>query len=118
MFEFHGWAVIKSNACLDAADDDLVRELQRHLTNMTPSMQSCFHLADPLNGFHCITIAGLRNHYRHEVLGLLTWIASRSRQSYGIVFVRSDDVAGDKDAFRIHRLSCGKVEEFSDPFFS
>ena len=118
MFEFHGWAVIKSDAGDDAADDALVRDLHARIDGMAPSIRSSFHLPDPVNGFHSVTITGLRNHDRHEVRGLLTWLASRSRQSYGIVYIRSDVTAAEKDAFRLLRLEIGAVAEFKDPFFA
>jgi hypothetical protein len=32
--------------------------------------------------------------------------------------VRDDDVAGDKDAFQVHRLLDGQLEALADPFLS
>jgi hypothetical protein len=118
MFEYHGWAVVCSDVGSDEANNKLMRALQVKLAELPESTRASFQLGDPLNGLNTIMASGLRNHYRAEIVHVFWWLAQQSRRSYGLLYVRDDDVAGDKDAFQVHRLLDGQLQALADPFLS
>ncbi|MFL6211049.1 MAG: Imm7 family immunity protein [Pyrinomonadaceae bacterium] len=118
MFEYHGWAVVRSDDGSAEADDELMHALQVRLAALPASTSASFQLGDPLNGLYTIMTAGLRNHYRAEIVNVFWWLAQQSRRSYGLLYVRDDDVEGDKDVFQVHRLLAGQLQALADPFLS
>jgi hypothetical protein len=62
MFEYHGWAVVRTVVGADDADDALMRALQVRLAALPESTRASVQLGDALNGLNTIMTSGLRNH--------------------------------------------------------
>jgi hypothetical protein len=119
MFEYHGWAVLRSDEGTDEADDALMEELRARIKELPEATRASFHVGGAVNGLRTVSASGLRNHSRAEVVEVFRWLAERSPRSYGLLYVNDDAVEeGDRDAFRVHRLRWGRLEVFDDPFLS
>jgi hypothetical protein len=108
--------VVQSDEGSDEADENLMLELQSSIGELPDSLQQSFHIGEPLNGFRSLTASGLRNHYRFEVIEVFRWLAQQGHRSYGLLYVRHDDVVDNKDDFRVFRLAGGKLDDLDDPF--
>ncbi len=119
MFEYQAWAVVRSDAGTEEADDALMDGLRQQVAALPEVLRGSFHLGDGTNGMWSFTASGLRNHQRVEVMLVFDWLAAHSRRSYGLLYVRDDAVEdGDRDAFHVYRLTDGRIAVLADPFFS
>ena len=57
---------------------------------------------------------------RQEYIGVFRWLDENTPGSYGLLYMREDDVRPDADIsnFRVWRLDRGELREMDDPFFS
>ena len=74
------------------------------------------------NGMYSLTISGLRNHRREEVIDLFEWLAENSPACYGLLYVQDGEDwrrgADYQNDFRVWRLAKGQLTEHADPFLS
>jgi hypothetical protein len=118
MFEYHGWAVVRSESEADDADAALIQELQSKVASLSEFTRRTFHIGEPLNGMYAVRVSGLRNHSRPEIIDLFRWLADRSRGSYGLLYVHDDEDREHECVFQVFRLAQGELVEFDDPFLS
>lgn len=127
MFEFHGWAVIRSSCMTEDKDDEVERqELGRLLDGLRQQIADTriathFHLHPVHNDMVSLTVSGLRNHREAEVIEIFVWLATHGLGSYGLLYVLNDeDPRGDEYAmnFRVYQLARGHLKELADPFLS
>jgi len=123
VFEFHGWAVIRSRINLDdprRTEDErrIFNELQRELRLY--DRPEHFWLYETVNELLSITCTGLRNHHKDWVVDFFRFLATRAPGSYGLLFVQDEEDHRDgyADAFRVFRLARGELRELDDPFLS
>ncbi len=124
MFEFHGWAVIRSGFDLDDPrhDEDWTRlwpELLQELRLF--ERPDHFFLHKTVNGLVSVTCSGLRNHRQGWVVDFFEWLAKRAPGSYGLLYVHDDeDPRGVEfgNSFRILRLAKGQMVEMADALLS
>lgn len=127
MFEFHGWAVIRSRYTATDEDDEAAnRELGPLLDGLSQQIAVAhiaahFHISPLFNSMASLTVSGLRNHREAEVIEIFAWLATHGPGSYGLLYVLDDeDPRGDEYAlnFRVFRLARGLLQELADPFLS
>src|SRR4051794_12617837 len=118
MFEYHGWAVIRSES--PSGEVDLFQRLQIKIAALSELSQQSFYLHESMNSMRSMTVSGLRNHQRHEIIEVFQWLASQSRNSYGLLYIHEDeDHAREhnyENVFRVYRLAKGSLIELDDPF--
>ncbi len=125
MFEFHGWAVIRSRFDIDdprqkgdqaAIEEELAEQLRLF------ERPDHFWPHRTLNGLVSVTCSGLRNHRQEWVIDFFRWLASHAEGSYGLLYVLDGEDwqrGGDyQNAFRVWRLAKGELTELDDPFLS
>ena len=125
MFEYHGWAVIRSNW----EDDDnyeentarLFENLKEKISSLSESMRKSFSYSE-MNEMSAILVSGFRNHRQPEVIEVFEWLAEQSNSSYGLLYVHDDEDhergADYENVFRAYRLVRGHLVECDDPFLS
>ena len=94
MFEFHGWAVLRMTYTSDDdAEEGEIGTVQNRLTQEIAATEVAnhFHFHDGFNGMASLTVFGLRNHRRKEVIDIFDWLAENAPGSYGLLYVRDDE---------------------------
>ena len=125
MFEFHGWAAIRVGATDDGAVEpighgpvfDAIKRL-RTAVNEAHDEFSLFEVKQTGNGQTVLMAHGLRNHRFDAVIALFLWLAAELPASYGLLYVRDDEAAGQDNVFRVWRLARGLLDELADQFLS
>jgi hypothetical protein len=118
MYEFNGWAVVRSDEGSDEADGALFARLLEQIAGLPEMTRDRFHWDEgTLNGHWAILVSGLRNHGDPFVRGVFQWLADHSRRSYGLLHTRGDSW-GEPDRFEAWRLRDGELTLHEDPFFS
>jgi hypothetical protein len=121
MFEFHGWAVIRSRYDSDLekeeADWEKIEE-EFDLELRIFDRPDHFHVHKTINGLLSVTMSGLRNHRQEDVIDFFRWLAARAPGSYGLLYVHDDEDPKAENDFRVYRLAKGKLTEMADPFLS
>lgn len=111
-----------------AANEALWADFRAWMSNIT-SPFLIWHLTEfNNNDSGVLTFSVSRNHRHSDVWYMLQWIARNGPGSYGLFYVHDDEdertdltehgspVEFD-NAFRVHRLMNGKIDELDDPFF-
>jgi hypothetical protein len=125
MFEYHGWAVVKSTSGrqvwkpdgLYFPDDELLHE---RLIAVIDDIEvgEWVHFHQTVNGLASLTLSGLRNHRDRRIFELFEWLADNGKRSYGFLFcknVEDDDRDYDYDfQFRVYRLAWGAFKELPE----
>lgn len=124
MYEFHGWfglAEMTGEPDTTEAYEGLIRELQGILAGLLwRNAEASLRF---FNGWHFLTVTGLRNRPVQEARDLdmiLAWLAEKLPGSYGLLHERSDELPGPPGpgAFRVRVLARGQVVMRLDPFLS
>ncbi len=125
LFEFHGWAVVRSRFDID---DPRRRGDQRAIEKELEDQLRLFErpenfwLHRTVNGLVSVTCSGLRNHRREWATDLFRWLAQRAQGSYGLLYIHDDEDwqrGGDfQNVFRVWRLAKGELTELEDAFLS
>jgi hypothetical protein len=124
MFEFHGWAVVRSG--LDVDDPRHETDWSRLWPRLREELRlfqrpEHFWLHETINGLVSVTCSGLRNHRQEWVIDFYRWLAKRAPGSYGLLYIHDDEDSRGPDvenAFRVFRLTKGNLVEMEDPFLS
>jgi hypothetical protein len=120
MFEFYGWACIRSDTYeSDEADNRLLTSLREKVG----LLEQHNIVATVSKGFlNTLTVVGHKNHRYEAVIDLFRWLAEDGPGSYGLLYVQDDeDHQRDDDyqeVFRVWRLARGTLQELDDPFLS
>lgn len=114
MFEYHGWASLRSST-LDAEPPQLQLEgVRRRMRELDGSGEFGLRF---INGSLHVWLTGNPNHRHESVAEFFGTLAVDFPGSYGLLYVW-DDESDYENAFRVFRLARGTVEELDDPFLS
>ncbi len=117
MYEFNGWAVVRSDEGTSEADGELMDRLLECIEGLPDTMSPHYHTGGHmLNGYRSILASGLRNH-PSDVMSVFGWLAEQGRRCYGLLYVR-DAERGTPNRFDVWRLQDGKLTRHDDPFFT
>jgi Immunity protein 7 len=117
MFEYHGWATLRSDTYgteVSPISRPRLEDLRRSLVNLDGSGESGVRF---INGSLQLWLSGSPNHRHNLVVEFFRGLATGFPGSYGILYIWDDESEHD-NAFRVFRLARGKVEELDDPFLS
>jgi hypothetical protein len=122
------WDAGPLDAAVDAADAGLWASFREWMAeNGSPWL--LWSLYEHHNNHHGLLQVYLsRNHRASPIWDMLVWIADHGPGSYGLFYVHDDEDSPDPpdardipedytNAFRVHRIMNGRVEELADPFF-
>jgi hypothetical protein len=125
MFEYHGWATLRTDILDEYGDEDedalqcLLGELRQYITTL--SINGAIHI-EQRNMLYALSIFGLNNHRQQPVIDLFGWLAQNARGSYGLLYIQdNEDFNRGSDytnQFRVWRLALGQLEELDDQFLS
>lgn len=126
MFEYHGWATIRTDVVDAFGDEDeqVLEDIWHALAAQAERIRHSNGMAylDCRNGLYSLSVAGHNNHRDETVLEVFHWIATHARTSYGMLFIHDDeDVKRGADysnEFRVWRLALSAFHEHDDPFLS
>jgi hypothetical protein len=125
MFEFHGWAVIRTPEEDDSGIASIGRGPEFEATkkvraaiNDVHDEFSFFDVQRTGNGQTVLIAHGLRNHEYSPAVELFRWVAKELPESYGLLYIHDDEAAGRGNEFRVWRLARGEFQEMDDPFLS
>src|SRR5262245_11397189 len=115
MFEFHGWVALK----VHDYDDTDPRVLDRHLAELVADVESRARLIEPpcsvvigrAGALRFLDAHGVTERRFEQIIALYEWIAHRSNDSFGLLYVRDDEDrhrGGSFDnCFRVWRIARG-----------
>jgi hypothetical protein len=125
MFEYHGWATLRTDIMDEYGDEDedalqnLLGELRQYI--ITLSINGAIHI-EQRNLLYALSIFGHNNHRQQPVMDLFSWLAQNARGSYGLLYIHDDEDfnrgSDNTNQFRVWRLALGQLEELDDQFLS
>src|SRR4051812_5962325 len=98
MFEYHGWATVRSAGEVDGGPaDDLGQAAFDAVAAELDVLRNALQTADLRisNGSAHLWLAGLRNHRQDAVIDGFRRIAQLAPGSYGVLYVYDDEAPGD-----------------------
>lgn len=118
MFEYHGWATLRA----DTQDGEIAHDCLEleDLRKRLNALQGQGHYPSDIrisNGQLHLTLSGFPNHRNDAIIAFFRQIGATFPGSYGLLYIM-DDESKHYNAFRVHRLARGKLEELEDPFLS
>jgi hypothetical protein len=129
MFEFHGWAVLRSTCgqsvwgpkgFFHPDEDALLESITDRLRTMTDFAKEHIRLLQTVNGFASILVSGLLNHRDKRVYQLFEWLAEHGARSYGVLMTRDDEDSDRQydplSEFRMYRLALGAFTELDKTY--
>lgn len=123
MFEYHGWATVRSSPG-EEGDEGLSASLLSGIETLLTGLNEGPGLAhlQIANGDTQISLSGMRNHRSgqgDQVIETFCRIASMAPGSYGLLYVWDDeDPDADRNEFQVFVMGRGKVTRQADTFLS
>ncbi|OCG66917.1 hypothetical protein A9G41_11900 [Gilliamella sp. Nev5-1] len=123
MIEYYGWISL-SNSTYESDDYEMKFILDKLTTFISK------HKLDDSSGFikihvvnvsYQLMVSGNANHYSQDIADifeLYNYVAQISQGSYGLLYVRNDELIDAFNEFEVFVLARGKIRKEKDPFLS
>lgn len=119
MYEWHGWATIRTRFDCDESDDNPTTATIQAVRDLLDGEAPSNKVADLrlANGDHHLWLAGMHNH-RGAVVELFHAVAALAPGSYGLLHVLDDEDPATPNAWVCHVMRRGTVTAVPDAHLS
>ncbi|TCB93374.1 hypothetical protein E0H26_22795 [Micromonospora zingiberis] len=124
MYELHGWCRLSQTT--EESDTGQLDAIVDELTELVAGLEfptNVLAQVTVLNGEYYLLLHGVANRRRDEAAGMsqvLQFVVRRLPGSYGLLYEKDEDMPDPPgpNAFRVHVMARGEINERLDPFLS
>ncbi|PHI29883.1 Imm7 family immunity protein [Budvicia aquatica] len=123
MVEFYGWISL-SNSTYESDDHEMsliLNKLSSFISKHGIGESSGLIKIHEVNGSNQLLVSGNTNHLSQDVINIVAlydYVASLAKGSYGLLYIKNDELPEVFNEFEVFVLARGKIKKEKDYFLS